>query len=234
MYIYGKNPIKELIDKKSDLLLELFIDVKRHNSFYNELKKLNIEPKKLSEINYKKMFPNKNVQGIVAKITDPQILSVDQLIKNNSLREENTILLLDHISDPQNFGSIMRNAAAFGVNSIILTKYESAPLNATSIKASSGAWINLEIAQASSINHVVNELKKNNYWIISTSLTGEKNLSKIKEFKKKVIIFGSEGKGVRKSLQSRADFNIKISMTNNVESLNVSSATAIILYEIYK
>ncbi len=234
MYIYGKNPVKDLVDQKPELIKEIYIDRKKHQSFYDQLVRENYPVKLLKEINYQKIFQNTNIQGIVAKIDEPQFLQFEQFITDSKSLTEDTILILDQINDPQNLGSIFRNAVAFGIKTIILTEHNSASITATTIKASAGTWFKLNFISISSIGSTVQKLKKNEYWIISTSLDGQEELEKIKEFKKKAIILGNEGKGVRKSLQEKSDLNLRIKMTSNLDSLNVSAAAAIILYTNYK
>ncbi len=234
MYIYGKNPIKDLVDQKPELIKKIYIDRKKHQSFYDQLLKKNYPVELLKEINYQKIFQNINIQGIIAEIKEPCFLEFEQFIIDSKFLEEDTILILDKINDPQNLGSIFRNAVAFGIKTVILTEHNSAPITATAIKASAGTWFKLNLISVSSIGSTIEKLKKNEYWLISTSLDGQEELEKIKDFKKKAIILGNEGKGVRKSLQDKADLNLKIKMSSNLDSLNVSAAAAIILYTNYK
>lgn len=236
MFIYGKNPVKDLYEYDSKMIIEIWIDKKRHQFFFNELKKTNLKINDFSVFNFKKnKFTGKeNFQGIIAKINEPKIYTLSELIKKNYEKKTPTFLILDQIEDAQNFGAILRNAAAFKCDGVIFPSNHSAKLNSTSMKTSAGNWMKVDICETNSLNQVLKILKENNYWIISTSLDENSSLSDIKNLDvPKVIILGSEGKGVRKSLLDKSDFKLKIPMSSEVQSLNVASTSAIILFYLF-
>lgn len=236
MLIYGKNPIRDLYEYDKTLIKKIYIEKKRHQSFYSELEKSNIKLLEYKDFKYNDEINHKdNTQGIIALINDPKNLSIKELIEVNKDNERPVLVMLDRIEDPQNFGAIIRNAAAFGATGIIYPTRNSARLNSTSMKTSAGNWIHINFSEVSNLSNAIKELKENDYWIFSTSLEANTTLDEIKDFDKPIVVLlGNEGKGVKKSLQEEADFNIKISMSEKVESLNVSSAAAIILYNFFK
>jgi len=236
MYIYGKNPIKDLFIKNPEMIKKIFIEKKRHQSFYNELVKSKIEINSLTDLNLKKIFyKNENLQGVVALISEPKIYSLKDLIEKHKDDPKSVFVILDRIKDPQNFGAILRNAAAFGVNGVIYPSRSSSPLSSIVMKASAGNWMNIDLCETASMNQVVDLLKKKGYWIVSASLDANQSIDSLKNFNQPIVlILGSEGDGVRKSLQDKSEIKIKIDMDKNVESLNVASASAIILHYLKK
>ncbi len=237
MFIYGKNPVKDLFTDEPSSILEVYIERKRHQTFYEDLKKSGVSLKPLSELSYKDAELNgkENLQGIVARIKEPKIYTLPELINKHKNSERQVYLILDQIVDPQNFGAILRNAAAFDVSGVIYPSRNSARLNSTSMKTSAGNWKNVDLCETTSLNHVIKTLKDNNIWIVSTSLNANQDLSTLKDLNQPMaIIIGNEGKGVRPSLQEKSEISVKININDKVESLNVSSAVAIILYQLYR
>ncbi len=237
MIIYGKNPVKDLFDNDSSKIKKVWIDKKRHQSFYIDLEKSGIELIDIKELRYKsvELSGQENIQGIIAEIEEPKIYSLKELININKDNSNTKLLILDQIEDPQNFGAIIRNAAAFGVDGIIYPTRSAAKLTPTVMKTSAGTWMNVNLCETGSLNSVIQVLKENFYWIVTTALDANTTIDEIKDLNQPVaIILGNEGKGVRKTLQEKSDYRIKIGMEPNVESLNVSSAAAIILHELYK
>ena len=236
MYIYGKNPVKDLMNFKPEYIKKVFLDKKRHQSFFNELIKNKIDVYDFKTFNKKSIFKNnENLQGIIALIKEPKILSLKELIEKHKNNNNSVFLILDGITDPQNFGAILRNAAAFGVTGVLFPSRNSSPLSAVAIKASSGNWMKVDLCETASLNQVVDSLKKNGYWIASSSLDGKDDLDTLSEWNQPLaIILGGEGSGVKKSLKDKSEIVFKINMDEKVESLNVSAASAIILHYIYK
>lgn len=236
MHIYGKNPIQDLFVKDPKMIRKVFLDKKRHQSFYNELIKSEIEVFPFLELNTKKIFyNNENLQGIIALINNPKIYTLKDLIFKHKNDEKSVFLILDRITDPQNFGAILRNAAAFNVNGVIYPSRGSSSLTPTVMKTSAGNWMNVDLCETASLNQVVDQLKKDGYWIVSTSLDAKQNLDSLKELNQPMaIILGNEGSGIKKSLQEKSEIEIKIDMSEKVESLNVASSAAIILHYLKK
>ena len=176
----------------------------------------------------KKIFKDNDIihQNICAKISPlPKINLTD------SINHYSNILILDNVTDPRNFGSIIRTAAAFSVDAIIIKKKTINLYSPMLFKASSGSTEFIDIIEETNLGNAINILKKNLFWIFgSDSKTSEVLNSKIKnEFKKKVFIFGSEGKGISKNILKMCDKVFKIKINNNIQSLNVSNSVAAFL-----
>lgn len=232
MQIYGINSVKEIFNKRRDLIKKVYLDKNKHFLFYQELKKNEINVLEFDFHYWKKKFPNvSNFQNVIAEINLPEKITLDQLLKKIENDKNPILLFLDRIQDPQNLGAIIRNAVAFNVSGILITQDNSAQLTNTVIKSSSGTWLDIDIVTISSIANVIKKLKNNNFWIVSTILKGKYKPKELKQLNQKlVLIFGNEGKGIRLSLINSSDYTSNINIDSKVESLNVATSVGIFLY----
>jgi 23S rRNA (guanosine2251-2'-O)-methyltransferase len=153
------------------------------------------------------------------------------LLENLSFREESTlVLILDGITDPHNLGAILRSADQFGVNAVIIPEHRSASAGTTIMKTSAGAAAHVPLCTVKNLNRSVEALKQEGFWVYSAEMDGT-SLYKTDFAQKSCIILGSEGKGVSRLLSEKSDHKISIPMQGHIDSLNVSVAAGIILYE---
>lgn len=185
---------------------------------------IQIENKKF----FNKIFMNKDLahQGIAALIKPLKEHSLEEEIKNNNLKN---LIALDGITDTRNVGSIIRNAVAFNIDGIIVNKKEINQDSQAMYKAASGAMENIKIFPVSNITNYIKLLKKNDFWVIGFDSNAKRNFEKFKWFKKNLLIFGSENKGIGKNLLSNCDEVLKINISKKIDSLNVSCATSAVL-----
>jgi len=144
------------------------------------------------------------------------------------------ILILDSIQDPRNLGAIIRTAECSGVDGIIITKHNSASINETVIKTSAGAAEHSKICIVNNLVNVIKFLKENGFWVIGASLEESKDYSSLDYKLPAALIIGNEEKGIRRLTADNCDFLIKIPMKGKIQSLNVSVASGIILFEILR
>ena len=143
-----------------------------------------------------------------------------------------SLLILDNIEDPQNFGQIIRTAECSGINGIIIPEHNSVDLTNTAIQISQGAFVHIPIYKCVNINRLINDLKNQGFWVV-----GFENSIKAKpwhdlDYKEKtVLIFGSEGRGIRKKTIEKCDFLATIPMQGNISSLNVSASISAVVFE---
>ena len=169
-------------------------------------------------------------QNVFAEIKKIEPYSEKDLKK---ISELDNIVILDGISDLRNFSNIMRSALAFGIECIIIKKNSINYFNAVTHKVSSGAIENIKIVEVKNLSNTISLLKKYNFWAYGLDINGKKALDqKFKFGKKNLIIFGSEGKGMKDLTKKNCDFLIKIPLNSKVESLNLSNTAAIIFYKI--
>lgn len=228
MYVYGKNVALEYLNsnKKID---KAFIQ----NNFndYELIKKINnrsIKTQNLSKVDMDKKVGGLH-QGIILSVEDYKYASIDDIIKN----DDSLIVMLDHIEDPHNFGAIIRSCEAAGVDGIIIPNDRSALVNSTVIKTSVGTTEKMKIARVTNLNNTIKILKDKGYWIYGTDMDGI-DYTKLDYRGKTCIICGNEGFGMSKLVKENCDFIASIPMKGEVNSLNASVATAIVLFEALK
>ncbi|MDQ6802578.1 MAG: 23S rRNA (guanosine(2251)-2'-O)-methyltransferase RlmB [Acidobacteriota bacterium] len=166
--------------------------------------------------------------GVVADISEAGYADFDAIADRDGT---NFVLILDGITDPQNFGAILRVAEGFGVNLVVIPQHDSVGLTPVAVKASAGASEWVPVAQVTNLARTIESLKKREYWIYAAAANGEPP-SAI-DFRGKVaLVLGSEGKGVRRNVLEHCDRTVTIPMSGHVESFNVATAAAVLCYEI--
>ncbi len=199
-----------------------------------KLKKKNIPVSFVPKEKLHRLSPDKNV-SIVALLSPISYVSPEQLVEEAfSVSDKPVFLLLDGITDTRNLGAIIRSAAAFGVAGIFLPANNSAPLTKETVRMSTGNIFKVPLSRVNHLKDAVFLLKASRVEIIAASEKTKENLETHTFSKSVALLVGNENKGINPSLLKLADKILKINMENNVDSLNVSVATAIFLYEIHK
>lgn len=222
IWVGGKQTVISILELSKQDVLECY---STHDlSYVSKLFKITSK-KKINEL-----FKNKNFnhQGVAAKIKIKKKLSLTDFI----LKKNSNAIILDDVTDIGNIGAIIRSCVAFGIKDIILEK-EILQGNLENIyKTSSGMSHQINLITVTNLNNALNELKKNNYWITGMDSSGNNQLGENKWFDKNIIIFGSEGKGIRNLIKQNCDQLVKIKIKNESKSINVSNACAITLYDL--
>lgn len=234
--IYGRKPVLEAL--KSDAELEVvYVSYGQHGEIFNQIfsaaKKRGIKISQLSTSKFESLSEGNNAQGVIALKVTQKYFDLGELIdeaKNSSLP---LLLLLDSIQDPHNLGAILRTAECAGVDGVIVTTNQSAPITDTVEKISAGAVSHLKICKVNNLVQTIQQLKKGGFWIMGSHLTDEsKNFSELDYKMPLALVVGNEEKGIRKLVAENCDFLIKIPMKGKIDSLNVSVATGVLLFEI--
>ena len=235
--IYGLHSVRAALLNKKRINDELIITENHkilEKKYQYKIKKIKI----LKPQDFKKNYGGDlTTQGIVLKTQKLEIPSMVDFIKKEDKEKKSVIIVLDQITDPQNVGSIMRSCALFNCRGIIVSKDNAPDLTPSLLKAASGAAELVNYFKVTNIKRSLSELKKFGYWIYGFDSSKGAN-SNLSYTKKSVLVFGSEGKGIRELVKKQCDEILKLNIKSNVEfqidSLNVSNATAIALYEFYK
>ena len=235
--IYGRKPVLEAIisgknidrvvlsfGQKGDSVEKILIACKKH-----KIKLSQISPKKFRE--YEK---GSNTQGVIAFLSDQNYFSLEKIISLSTGQKLPFILILDSIQDPQNVGAILRTAESAGVDGVLITERNSASINETVEKTSAGAVSHLKICKVNNLKNDLVKLKDAGYWIVGSSLKGDKDYSEIDYKIPVAVIVGNEEKGIRRLTEEHCDFLVKIPMRGRIQSLNVSVSAGILLYEILR
>ena len=238
MEIYGIRSIIEAIESSKEITRVYLLNTSGGSNLFKSLIRLLEEKKiKFSFVPKEKFrkYQDKNHQGAVAILSPVSILSIDELIsKTFSDKKILTYLLLDGITDTRNFGAIIRTSLAAYVDGIIISQNNSAPINSDVVKTSSGAVFKIPIARVSNLKDAIIHLNSMNIDVYSLSEKGSNTIYDI-NFKKSIgIIMGSEDKGISKGIISLSQDTIKIPISNSIDSLNVSSAFSVVIFEILR
>ncbi|MFV1996376.1 MAG: 23S rRNA (guanosine(2251)-2'-O)-methyltransferase RlmB [Acidiferrobacterales bacterium] len=174
-------------------------------------------------------------QGVLARLYAVALLGEADLFSIlDSLQQPPLLLVLDGIQDPHNLGACLRSAAAAGVDAVIVPKDRSAPVNATTRRAASGATESIPIVEVTNISRVLRKLKQRRIWIYGASGNAESDLYQCKFTDAVAMVMGSEHKGLRHGTEQECDELVRIPVANAVDSLNVSVATGICLFEVQR
>ncbi len=205
------------------LFSELSALLKKHtiSSSYVPVEKLNTLTK------------HQNHQGVVASISAIDFHQLEDVLAANT-SESALYLLLDQITDVRNFGAILRTAECTGVNAIIIPNQGSAPLNADAIKTSAGAAFKIPICKVSHLLDAIYQMQAENIQIVAITEKTDNNIYQVDFSRPTALIMGSEHKGISPAILKIADAKAKLPLLGEIESLNVSVACGVALYEVVR
>lgn len=230
--IFGLNAVIEQIKKNKNQVIVVHV-YKDNKNFINFLKTNNVKLKIHHDKSwFNKFNKNLNHQFVVAEISvSSKSKNLDFFLTNNK-NKKSIILMLDSIQDPHNFGAILRTCDALGIDAVIYKDDNQAQINDFVIKTSMGAVNNLNLFKVTNFVRTIELLKKSGYLIYASTLN-EKAIdnTKVNYNDKTVIIIGNEHSGISKLTEKNSDELITINMYGNVQSLNVSVAAGILIYE---
>lgn len=233
--IIGRKPVLEAINSGAEIEV-IYVAFGQHgdaiNRIFTAAKKNKIKITQVTPQKFNSIAKNEDAQGVVAFKSTQKFYELDELIEESKQSTFPLLLLLDTIQDPHNLGAILRTAECAGVDGVIITTNQSAPINETVEKISAGAVSHLRICKVQNLVHTIDELKKDGYWIVGTSLNGEKFYNELDYKMPTALVVGNEEKGIRKLVAEHCDFLVKIPMKGKIDSLNVSVATGVLLFEI--
>lgn len=237
MKIIGRKPVLDALNAEADID-RVYVQYNQKGSIINAIfvaaKKRGIKISQVPPDKFKEITSHPNSQGVAAIKSEQKFYSLDEIISASKNKKYPLLLLLDSIQDPQNLGAILRSAECSGVDGVIITKHNSAPVNQTVVKTSAGATEHLKIHIANNLVQVIQQLKDEEFWIVGSTLEDAKDYTSIDYKMPTALIMGSEEKGIRRLTAENCDFLVKIPMDGNIQSLNVSVATGILLFEILR
>ena len=168
-------------------------------------------------------------QGYVAEIEHLENPELKEFIRDkNNL----TFVCLDEVTDPRNIGSLIRSAASFNIDGLIVKERHFPSESKLLYKSASGCVEYLNIFQVSNINTTLKYLRDKNFWVYGFTANSDKNFTDVKWTGNNVLLFGSEGHGLNRHTEKYTDFSVKININKNVESLNISNSAAIVFHHI--
>jgi 23S rRNA (guanosine2251-2'-O)-methyltransferase len=168
-------------------------------------------------------------QGVVALVRDWESLSVADLVESSAGAP--LIVVLDGVEDPHNVGAILRTVDAAGATGVVRQQRHAAPLGGATAKASAGAVSHVRVADVVNVARAVEELKEAGVWTVGLAGDAEKRYDEIDFTLPTALVVGAEGAGLRRLVRERCDWLVSIPMKGHVQSLNVSVATGVVLFE---
>jgi 23S rRNA (guanosine2251-2'-O)-methyltransferase len=234
--IFGLHAVQAALEQSPDTVLELWLDSKRHDRRMARIVELAqqagtpVHPVDRDILD--RRVPNGKHQGVVAQIAAPAAKTeADLTALLDRLDEPPFLLVLDGVTDPHNLGACLRSADAAGVHAVIVPKDRAASLTSTAIKVASGAAQTVPFIQVTNLSRTLRELKEAGIWLVGLDGYAEQSLYELDLKGPLAIVMGAEGQGLRRLTKEHCDFLALIPMVGSVESLNVSVATGICLFE---
>ena len=235
--IFGFHSIESILINKPELVLKVIIQNgrkdKRVIDLINSLDSQKITYSYTDRANLDKISKGEIHQGVISEIILPPILNEDSLVNSIAAFDQKVmILMLDSVQDPRNLGACLRSANAAGVTHVVVNKDGSAPINSLVHRTSAGALNSLQIFHVTNLSRTIKQIKKKDIWVVGLDGGTQSSLYDVNLKESIAIVVGSEGKGIRPLIKKTCDQIVSIPMSGNVESLNVSVATAVTLFEI--
>jgi len=234
-FIAGKHAVIAALNNPNRKVLRLFLTEESKKKIHRESPKKNLIKdvkvffKTKKELD--KYSKNEGIlhQGFIAEVEHIEKLELKEFIKNyNNL----TFVCLDEVTDPRNIGSIIRSAASFNINGLIVKERHFPRESKLMYKSASGCIEHLNIFEVANINTTLKYLREKNFWIYGFDANSKKDFTEIKWEGNNILLFGSEGFGMKKHTEKYTDFLVKIDINDNIESLNISNSASIVFHHI--
>jgi len=235
--IVGKHAVLEALKNPNRKIERIFLTedaqkkLNKENQSLNLFKKLNVFYKSRKELDNLCGRDETSHQGLVAEVEQLEEITLKEFIIENKKKYIN-LLALDEVTDPRNIGSIIRSAVAFNLDGLVVKERSFPSKSKLLYKSASGGAEHLKIFKVANLNTSLKFLKTKDFWISSFDVTGEKNFITHNWEGKNVLVFGSEGMGLKKNTLKNSDFTFKIEINKTIESLNVSNSVSVVAHYI--
>ncbi len=224
MKVFGKNVFNELRDNVKSIKKVYIANNFNDKEIIHFIQENNISYATMDSRKMDKMVEGHH-QGIVIVIDEYEYSDYKDMMNDK------VVVMLDHLEDPHNFGAIIRTCEAAGIKSIIIPKDRSVSVTSTVMKTSAGALEHVDIAMVSNLVNVIDDFKKNGYFVYAADMDGD-NYKNVDYGDKVLLVIGSEGNGVGRLVKKNCDQILAIPQYGHVNSLNASVAAAILIYGI--
>lgn len=238
--VIGRNPVLEALRHRPTEIEKVYIQQGGHGSVIQEIRSTadaaDVPVQHVPSQRIDQLARSGNHQGVVARTAPLAYRDFDEMLAEIAPQYDDVqarkplLLMIDQVTDPHNFGALLRTAAAAGVAGVIVPSQHMAPLNPTTIKASAGTAGRIPVARVRSLSNSIDQLKERGYWIVGLTGEGDTTVWEMDWDRPIVLVLGSEGEGMRPSTERKCDFLVSIPMPGSVESLNVSVAGGISMF----
>ena len=234
-FIVGKHAVIEALKNPNRKVLRVFLTeeskkiIHRNSPDKNLLSNNTVHFKTKKELDKYCSKEDLLHQGFVAEIEHFENINIKEFIKNN---KDINFVCLDGVSDPRNIGSIIRSAVSFQIDGLIVKERNFPKDSKLMYKSASGCMEYINIFQVPNIKTTIKFLKEKNFWVYAFDSKSKKNFTDVEWKGNNILLFGSEGGGIKKHTEKYADFLVKIDMNEKIDSLNISNSAAIVFHHI--
>lgn len=238
--IYGLHAVKQILENSPDMILNAWIqqslDSEAVRFIHDGLNKLGVSIQSVQRVSLDKMTHKQNHQGVMLEVRPASKKTehdLDDVLEQN---KDNTplFLVLDSVQDPHNLGACIRTADAAGVTAVIIPNDRAASINETVRKVASGAVESVIVISVVNLVRALKKIKDAGVWVVGTAGDAEQSIYELDLKVPTAIVMGGEGKGMRSSVQKECDYIASLPINGQVESLNVSVAAGVVLYEVLR
>ncbi len=235
--IVGKHAVLEAIKNPRRKIERIFLtedaqkNLNRENQSLNLFKSLSVFFKSRRELDNLCGRDETAHQGLVAEVEQLEEISLKEFVQNNKKKNIN-LIALEEVTDPRNIGSIIRSAVAFNIDGIIVKERSFPSKSKLLYKSASGGTEHLTIFKVSNLNTALKYLKSKEFWVSAFDVSASKDFTKNNWEGKNVLLFGSEGFGIKAKTLENSDFKFKVNMNNSIESLNISNTVSVVCHHI--
>ena len=233
--IVGQHAVIEALRNPKRKVLKVFLteeskkNIHRKNQKKNVLEDVKVYFKSKKELDKYTSKDQIMQGGDIADVEHMEQPDLKEFIKGNNVL---TFVCIDEVTDPRNIGSLIRSASSFHIDGLIVKERQFPSDSKLMYKAASGCMEHINIFEVSNINSTLKNLREKNFWVYGFDARGEKDFTDIKWEGKNVLLFGSEGFGMREHTGKYTDFLVKIDINKDVESLNISNSAAIVFHHL--
>lgn len=231
LILYGRHAVVSALQNPNRRITKLVCTAENAAFFSRQYPQLQIETVEKREID--KILPLDAVhQGLALYCSPLNGWTIEDLCLAAENIDDCRVLILDQVTDPQNIGAIIRSCAAFGVTALVVQDKNSPQESGAMAKAAAGTIENLPVIRVTNLSRAIEILKKYGFWVVGMDGYAKQTVDKMNKSGKNAIVMGSEGSGMRRLVEESCDMTVKLPISEKVESLNVSTAAAIVLYEL--
>jgi len=233
--IVGQHAVIEALRNPNRKVLKVFLteeskkNIHRKNPKKNVLEDVKVYFKSKKELDKYTSKDQMMHGGYIAEVEHLDQPDLKEFIKN---KHNLTFICIDEVTDPRNIGSLIRSAASFNIDGLIVKERQFPSDSKLMYKSASGCMEYLNIFEVSNINSTLKNLREKNFWVYGFDAKGKKNFTEVKWEGKNVLLFGSEGFGMREHTGKYTDYLVRIDINKKVESLNISNSAAIVFHHI--
>ena len=237
--IVGKHAVLEALKNPSRKIERVFLTedaqkkLNRENQNLNLFKKISFFYKSRKELDNLCGRDEIAHQGLVAEVEQLEEINLKEFIVENKKKNLN-LIALEEVTDPRNIGSILRSAVAFNIDGIIVKERSFPSRSKLLYKSASGSTEHIKIFKVANVNTALKFLKTKDFWVSAFDISAQKDFTKHNWIGKNILLFGSEGYGVKAKTLENSDFRFKVKMNNNIESLNISNTVSVVCHHIFQ